>query len=129
MADQVVPRPGHVWVAEAPSMYPEGKPKARPMILVRFNEATDTWMTMGLTGKPCYARGQHPRVPVADWEAVGLKAPTYLWGGKGCEVRHDSLTKFVGTLDRHTVNALPGVGPWIKPPDVQAMRETLRGEA
>jgi len=75
---------------------PRATGKVRPVILVESRGSQ--WKTMGLTTNPRYRDGSR-RVAIPDPNAVGLRAPGWLWGGNLTWVSGIDIEDHIGWID------------------------------
>jgi hypothetical protein len=77
------------------------RPSYRPALLIA-EEESGCWSSIGLTDQPRHRTGEE-RVPVADWRAIGLHKPGYLWSAS----RRTALAP--SDLGRQLGQATPGL--------------------
>ena len=62
-------------------------------------------MGMGLTTNHCFADGS-PRVPVPNWQTVGLDKPAYLWAASLVPVSPVDIIAEIGMADAALMRAI-----------------------
>lgn len=77
--------------------------KLRPFILV--NRVDGHWRGMGLTTNPRYASGL-PRLPIPNFQNVGLNRPGYLWGDRLTNVAVLDIHATIGRVDTALADAV-----------------------
>jgi len=77
--------------------------KRRPAVLIRRENGH--WATMGLTTNPRYQDGT-PRVGIPEPQAVGLRGPGWLWGGRLANISVLDIGPRIGQVDAPMAEAI-----------------------
>lgn len=77
--------------------------KRRPAVLIRRENGH--WATMGLTRNSRYQDGT-PRIAIPDPQAVGLRGPGWLWGGRLANVSVLDIDTRIGQVDEALAEAI-----------------------